>query len=190
MEDQKDLKYEVVTATLGQNGNPSWWILPPDQKPTRPRLVTHLIIAPRGEPEDLGKAREHFKEHGAGIFEVEFETDKDTFTRVAGGADFVKLVKSLRGKDPVLEHDDFPPLLQLNITRDPTESTLFPLVIPLNIALPAGEIRDLTFKDTKFYLNTWEALENFQSRLDESDASDGRIFKGEKFTYIFVAPER
>lgn len=188
MAEQEDLKYEVVTATLGQNGNPSWWILPPDQKPAPPRLVTHLIITPRGEPEDLDKARGHFKEHGAGIFEVEFETAEDTFTRSAGGEDFAKLVRKLRGKDPLLEHDDFPPLLQLDLTRDPTDATLFPLVIPLNIALPAGGIRELTFKNTEFYLNTWENLENFQGRLDESDASDGRIFNGEKFIYLFVAP--
>jgi hypothetical protein len=186
MEEQEDLKYPAITATLGQNGNPSWWILPPDQKPATPRLVDHLIIIPRGESEDLDKAREHFKEHGAEVFEVVVKTAEDTFTRTAGG-DFVKLVRSLQGKDPVIEHDDFPPILRLDLTRDPAEDALFPLVISLKIALPPGEIRELTLKNTKFYLNTWEETENFQSRLDESDASDGRIFKGEKFIYIFVA---
>ncbi|YCM43232.1 hypothetical protein V2O64_18140 [Verrucomicrobiaceae bacterium 227] len=190
MEEQEDLKYDVVTATLGQNGNPSWWILPPDQKPTTPRLVTHLIIMPRGEPEDLEKAREHYKEHGTQVFEVEIKTAEDTLTRTAGGISFLKLVRSLQGKDPVLEHDDFPPLLKFDITRIPSEDNLFPLVIPLKIALPPGEIREFTFKDTEFYLNTWEKFENLQGRLDESDVSDGRVFKGEKFTYFFVAAEQ
>ena len=186
MEEQEGLKYEIVSATLGQNGNPSWWILPPDQQPSTPRLVDHLIIIPRGEPDDLAKAREHFKEHGTGIFEIEIGTTEDTFSRSADGS-FVGLVRSLQGKDPVLGHDDFPPLLQLDLTRDLTEETLFPLAIPLKIALPPGKIHKLIFKNTEFYLNTWEKLDNFQSHLDESDASDGRIFKGEKFTYIFVA---
>ena len=186
MEEQDDLKYNAVTATLGQNGNPSWWILPPDQRPATPRLVTHLIINPRGEVEDLDKAREHFKEKGAGVFEIEFETAEDSFTRRADGSSFVQLSRKLRGKDPVLEHDDFPSLLNLDPTRLPTDDALFPLVIPLKVALSAGDIREFVFKDTEFYLNTWEKLENLQSHLDESDVSDGRVFKGEKFTYIFV----
>lgn len=190
--EQEDLKYPAVTATLGHNGNPSWWILPPDQKPATPRRVTHLIIMPRGEVEEMAKAEQHYQEKGASVFEVDLETDEDEFTRTGGGTDLVKLIKSLQGKDPVLQHDDFPPLLTfdpLNPTKLPTSDTLFPLVIPLKIALSAGDIRELVFKDTEFYLNTWEKLEDFQSHLDESDASDGRVYKGEKFLYIFVASD-
>lgn len=191
---QEDLPSEMVSATLGQNGNPSWWILPPEQRPELPRRVNHLIVMNQGDIPELAKSREDFKEEGHGIFRVRFATENDEFTRAAEETDFLQLLKDLRGSDPVLGHPDFPSLfgagvgelLAGEVSPDPRES-LFPLVIPLKVALRPHRIRELTMENVEFWKNAWESLDDFQSHLDESDAADGRIYHGELFTFIFVS---
>lgn len=195
MTGQEDLQGEYVTPTLDQNGIPGWWILPEGETPQLPRRVSHLLVMNKGDIEHLDKAREDFTEEGHGIFEVYLYTANDRFTRSAENLDYVALVKSLRGTDPVLSHPDFPPIIGFNpneLLKQGIElkrpDPLFPLVIPLKVKLFAHEIRELAFENDEFtWDDNWEELEDLQSHLDESDAADGRIYHGEKFTYIFVA---
>lgn len=190
---QEDLSSEFVTATLGEHGNPSWWILPEGGSPTLPRLASHLIVMNRGNILSLEDSREDFEENGHEIFRVQLETADDDFTRVAEDLNYVELVKAIRSSDPVIEHPDFPALLGMN-PRDlidggiPLErkDPLFPLIIPLKIALHPHLIHELAMENTEFWQNEWESLKDFQSHLDESDLADGRIYRGERFTYIFV----
>jgi len=195
--EQEDLKDELITATLGENGNPSWWILPEDQTPTLPRRASHLIVMNRGSIRDLKPSRENFEEHGHEIFRVQFETTDDEFTRVAEDLNYVELVKAIRNSDPVIGHPDFPALLGMDATaildgqislerQDP----LFPLIIPLKVALHPHLIHELRMENTKFWQNEWESLKDFQSHLDESDLADGRVYQGDRFTYIFVSWDR
>ncbi|MFT6864532.1 MAG: hypothetical protein ACJAVK_003100 [Akkermansiaceae bacterium] len=195
--EQEDLKDKLITATLGENGTPSWWILPEDQTPTLPRRASHLIVMNRGSIRDLEQSRENFEEHGHEIFRVQFDTTDDEFTRVAEDLNYLELVKAIRNSDPVIGHPDFPALLGMDATaildgqislerQDP----LFPLIIPLKVALHPHLIHELRMENTKFWQNEWESLEDFQSHLDESDLADGRIYQGDRFTYIFVSWDR
>jgi len=65
----------------------------------------------------------------------------------------------------------------------------FPLVLPV---LPDGsvevrKIRSLEFEDRGFPKDaTWEDIEDFQSRLDEAEGGDDRVFHGELLTYVFI----
>ena len=197
VDEQEDLKEEQITATLGENGNPSWWILPGDQTPTLPRRASHLIVMNRGSIRDLEESREDFEEHGHEIFRVQFDTAEDEFTRVAEDLNYVELVKAIRNSDPVIEHPDFPALLGMDPTgildgqislerKDP----LFPLIIPLKVALHPHLIHELNMENTEFWQNEWESLEDFQSHLDESDLADGRVYRGDRFIYIFVSWDR
>jgi hypothetical protein len=197
MAEQEDLQSEWVTATLGVNGNPPWWILPPNRTPELPRRTTHLIIMNKGDIPDLAESREDFAEEGHGIFQVRISTDDDEFIRSAEEADFVQLVKNLRNSDPVIGHPDFPSLSSLfgeglesllsgDSSPDRSDS-LFPLVIPLKVALRPHLIRELTVENVEFWRNEWESVEEFQGHLDESDAADGRIYHSDYFTFIFVS---
>ena len=197
MTGQEDLEEDYVIATLGQNGRPSWWILPEGEAPILPRRASHLIVMNKGDIPDLAKSRELFADGGHEIFQVEFETEDDDFTRSAQDLDYLQLVKSLRGSDPVIEHPDFPSLVGTKLDELLTGTPklerpdpLFPLIIPLKVSLYPHQIRELTLENTAFWLNTWESLEDFQSHLDESDAADGRIYHGDLFTYIFVSWDR
>jgi len=192
-EEQEDLNRDMITATLGKNGTPSWFILEEDQKPTLPRRASHLIVIPRGDIEDLEQSEEDYEEHGHKIFRVKFETKDDEFTREAEDLSHVKLVKAIRHNDPVIDHPDFPALARFDFSqlqKLPTEDSLFPLIIPLKVALHPHLIQELSMQNTKFWQNTWEKNEDFQSLLDESDPADGRVYHGEKFTYIFVSWDR
>lgn len=194
MTGQDDLQKDDLTATLGENGRPAWWILPEGEAPEIPRRASHLLVMNKGDIPDLPDARKHFEEKGHAIFRVQFETEDDEFTRSAQNLDYVALVKSLRDFDPVIAHPDFPSLLSAKLeeilkgTALPGRADpLFPLIIPLKVAVHAHDIRELTLENTAFWFNEWESLEDFQSHLDESDAADGRVYHGEKFTYIFVS---
>jgi len=188
-DEQEDLLSEVITATLGKNGTPSWFILEEDSKPTLPRRASHLIIMPRGEIEDLEQSREDFEKNGIEIFRVKFKTPDDAFTRIAEDLSHVKLVKAIRNHDPIIDHPDFPALANFRLTELPKADPLFPLIIPLKVALYPHLIHELTIQNTKFWKNDWESNDDFQSLLDESDTADGRVYRGEKFTYIFVSWE-
>lgn len=194
IDDQDDLKSEMITATLGHNGNPSWWILDEDSKPELPRRASHLIVMNNGRIRDIDESRKHFEKHGPGIFRVIFETAEDEFTRPAEDLSYVKLVKAIRDSDPVINHPKFPPLLGLgpedliNGDLDPKRKDPFlPLIIPLKVALHPHLIHELTMENTEFWQNEWESLEDFQSHLDESDTADGRVYIGNRFIYIFVS---
>ena len=195
--EQEDLKDEFITTTLGENGNPSWWILNEDQTPTLPRRASHLIVMNRGSIRDLEQSREDFKEHGHEIFRVQFDTADDDFTRVAADLSYIELVKAIRNSDPVINHPDFPSilgndpasLLDSQISLENNDS-LFPLIIPLKVALHPHLIHELNMENTEFWQNEWESLEDFQSHLDESDTADGRVYQGDRFTYIFVSWDR
>lgn len=196
-DEQEDLNGDLITATLGENGNPSWFILAEDEKPTLPRRASHLIVMPReideGDEEDLERSRDYFEAHGIGIFRVKLETADDEFLRVAEDLSHIELVKAIRNNDPVIDHPDFPPLASLtslDLTRLPEADSLFPLIIPLKVALHPHLIQELTMQNTKFWKNDWERNDDFQSLLDESDTADGRVYRGEKFTYIFVSWDR
>jgi hypothetical protein len=76
---------------------------------------------------------------------------------------------------------------QISLER---QDPLFPLIIPLKVALHPHLIHELRMENTKFWQNEWESLEDFQSHLDESDLADGRIYQGDRFTYIFVSWDR
>lgn len=191
---QEDLSSQLVTATLGENGTPSWWILPEGKSPEFPRRASHLIVMNRGSIMYQDKAREDFEEHGPEVFRVQFKTADDEFIRPAEALSYVDLVKAIRNSDPVVEHPDFPALLgmspadlldgQVFLERpDP----MFPFIIPLKVALRPHLIQELTMENTKFWKNDWETLEDFQSHLDESDVADGRVYQGTRFTYIFVS---
>jgi hypothetical protein len=187
IEDQDGLEEEMITATLGENGNPSWWILGADETPALPRRASHLIVMPRGRILNQDESEEDFEEHGHEIFRVKFETADDEFVRTAAGLNYVKLVKAIRDSDPVIEHEDFPPLASFDLTKLPGDESLFPLIIPLKVALHPHLILELTMENTEFWQNEWEQLEDFQSYLDESDIADGRVYRGNRFTYIFVS---
>lgn len=193
MEEQDDLLHENITTTLGENGNPSWFILEEDEKPTLPRRASHLIVMPRGEVEGLAESREDFEENGIEIFRAIIETADDKFTRVAAKLSHLELVKAIRDNDPVIQHKNFPALANFSLTNltelSAEPDPLFPLIIPLKVALHPHLIHELTLQNTDFWKNTWENLEDFQSLLDESDVADGRVYQGEKFTYIFVSWE-
>lgn len=195
--DQEGLEGEFISATLGENGNPSWWILPETETPKLPRRASHLIVMNKGSILNLEESRENFEEKGHAIFRVQFETADDEFTRVAEDLNYVELVKAIRNSDPVIGHPDFPALLGLEPgdllsgkikleRKDP----LFPLLIPLKVALHPHLIHELTMENTEFWKNDWEILEDFQSHLDESDVADGRVYHGVRFTYIFVSWDR
>ncbi len=192
-DDQDGLGEEIISATLGENGNPSWWILGEGETPKLPPRASHLIVMNRGSIRDLEQSREDFEKHGHGIFRVLFETAEDEFTREAEDLNYVKLVKAIRDTDPVINHPDFPTLAPLDLTDLPTSSnlnrldSLFPLVIPLKVALHPHLIHELTMENTEFWQNEWESLKDFQSHLDESDVADGRVYLGDRFTYIFVS---
>jgi hypothetical protein len=197
MTGQEDLQQDYVSATLGENGRPSWWILPGDETPKLPRRVSHVLVMNKGEIESLEDAREDFAEEGHEIFRVDFETGEDDFERTARALNYIELVKSLRGTDPVVTHPDFPPIIGLDpgdlLNREidlKRPDPLFPLIVPLKVKLYAHEIRELGFENTEFLSSNfeyWEELKDFQSCLDESDAADGRIYHGKLFTYIFVS---
>jgi len=147
----------------------------------------------KGSIKNLEQAREDFEEHGHEIFRVQFTTAEDDFTRNAEDLNYLKLVKAIRNSDPVINHPDFPAIFgmspadiingQISLQR---EDPLFPLIIPLKVALHPHLIHELKMENTKFWKNTWESLDDFQSHLDESPAADGRIYHGDRFTYIFV----
>lgn len=190
--DQLDLNSDTVTATLGLNGNPSWWILPPDQTPEIPPRSTHLLIVPRTDldPDDLAKASAHLAENDHDIFQVTIKTLSDQFDRSARNQSIHLFSTDLNPKDPILAHEKFPSLLSLDqligqATNQPT-SDLFPLIFPLGIAIHTHEIVSLDFQNLEFWQNTWEELEYFQTHLDESAPSNGRIYQGPKFLYFFT----
>jgi hypothetical protein len=114
--------------------------------------------------------------------------------RAAKALDYVELVKAIRDSDPIVNHPDFPALIEMNPLalleeeislkrKDP----MFPFIIPLKVALHPHLIQEIKMENTKFWKNDWETLEDFQSHLDESDFADGRIYQGNRFTYIFIS---
>lgn len=185
----EDLAENLIPATLGENGNPSWFILSESQPPNVPRRVTHVIIMPRGEIEHYDEALEHFEKHGHQIFRLRIKTAEDDLLRTAESIDQLTLLKSLNSQgqnDRIINHPDFPPLLTINKFIDHDEASPFPLIVPLKIALHTHHIHELKFENTKFWINNWEHLENLQSHLDETDAADGRVYQSENFNYFFV----
>ena len=123
------------------------------------------------------------------------EVDGDSFVRKAATISYRDLVSELNENDPITKHPLFPSLFR--IPKNPIaaiehlkslskEPDFFPMIIPLNLGVTVSDISQLTFENTKFYINDWEELKELQFRLDESDQSDGRIFVGEKFTYFLV----
>ncbi len=114
--------------------------------------------------------------------------------RAAGALNYVQLVKAIRDFDPVVNHPDFPALIGMNplalLEGDISlkrENPMFPLIIPLKVALYPHLIQEIKMENTKFWKNDWETLEDFQSYLDESDIADGRVYQGTRFTYIFIS---
>ncbi len=198
IDDNEHLAHEAVIATLGVHGAPSWWILPEGERPKPPRRATHLIVNPvsGGEDDDLyKKSLEHFQNHSRDIFRVKMEMDGESFLRTAATISYRNLVSDLNDNDPIIHHPHFPGLFRIpenpiaaieHLKGLSKEPDFFPMIIPLNLGITVGDISELTFENTEFYINTWEELEELQFHLDESDQSDGRIFEGEKFTYFFV----
>lgn len=191
---QEELSSELTTATLGENGTPSWWILPEGKSPELPRRASHLIVMKRGRIMYEDEAREDFEQHGPKIFRAKLKTADDEFERPAEALNYVELVKTIRNSDPVIGHPDFPSLLGAGPADllDGSASlerpdSMFPFIIPLKVALHPHLIHELTMENTKFWKNDWETLEDFQSHLDESDLADGRVYQGTRFTYIFVS---
>lgn len=191
---QEDLSTDLLTATLGENGNPSWWILPEGESPKIPRRASHMIVMNRGRIMHQEESREDFKKYGPEIFRAQLKTADDKFVRPAKALDYVELVKAIRNSDPVVSHSDFPSLLALRPSdfldgqvslkrKDP----MFPFIIPLKVALYPHLIHEIKMENTKFWKNDWETLKDFQSHLDESDIADGRVYQGSRFTYIFVS---
>ena len=198
IDDHEHLVHHAVIATLGHHGAPSWWILPEGEQSKPPRRATHLIINPVSGSEDddlFKKSLKHFQENSRDIFQIKMEVDGDSFVRKAATISYRDLVSELNENDPITKHPLFPSLFR--IPKNPIaaiehlkslskEPDFFPMIIPLNLGVTVSDISQLTFENTKFYINDWEELKELQFRLDESDQSDGRIFVGEKFTYFLV----
>jgi hypothetical protein len=191
---QEDLSSDLLSATLGENGNPSWWILPKGESPKIPRRSSHMIVMNRGRIMHQDDSLEDFEKYGPEIFRVQLKTADDKFVRAAKALDYVQLVKAIRDSDPIVSHPDFPALIEMNPLallegeislkrKDP----MFPFIIPLKVALYPHLIQEIKMENTKFWKNDWETLEDFQSHLDESDIADGRIYQGNRFTYIFIS---
>jgi hypothetical protein len=153
-----------------------------------------MIVMNRGRIKHQDDSLEDFEEHGPEIFRVQLKTADDKFVRSAEALDYVELVKAIRDSDPVVGHPDFPAFIgmspltlldgELSLKR---KDAMFPLIIPLKVALYPHLIQEIKMENTKFWNNEWEALKNFQSHLDESDVADGRVYQGTRFTYIFIS---
>lgn len=193
-DEQEGLSSNLLTATLGENGNPSWWILPEEESPKIPRRASHMIVMNRGRIMHQDKSLKDFEKHGPEIFRAQIKTADDKFVRSAKALDYVQLVKAIRDSDPVVSHPDFPALIGMNPLallegeillkrKDP----MFPFIIPLKVALYPHLIHEIKIENTKFWKNDWETLDDFQSHLDESDLADGRVYQGTKFIYIFIS---